>query len=80
MTPVTTVANARTARGILDVDELRSSLREAMPACEVRMIHCGCGPASGNVKSVASRIDELVAVHPHTTPSASTDGGYQEWQ
>jgi hypothetical protein len=38
VTPVTTVANTRTARGILDVDELRSSLREAMPDCELRMI------------------------------------------
>jgi hypothetical protein len=44
VTPVTTVANTRTARGILDVDELRSSLREAMPACEVRMIHVRVWP------------------------------------
>ena len=44
VTPLTTVANTRTARGILDVDELRSSLREAMPECEVRMIHVRVWP------------------------------------
>lgn len=44
VTPVTTVANTRTARGLLDVDELRSSLREAMPNCEVRMIHVRVWP------------------------------------
>jgi hypothetical protein len=44
VTPVTTVANTRTARGILDVDELRSSLREAMPECDVRMIHVRVWP------------------------------------
>jgi hypothetical protein len=44
VTPVTTIANTRTARGILDVDELRSSLREAMPDCDVRMIHVRVWP------------------------------------
>jgi hypothetical protein len=42
--PVTTVANTRTAHGILDVDELRSSLRDAMPECDVRMIHVRVWP------------------------------------
>jgi hypothetical protein len=44
VTPVTTVANARTAHGILGVDQLRSSLRGAMPACDVRMIHVRVWP------------------------------------
>jgi len=44
VTPVTTVANTRSAHGILDVDELRSSLREAMPECDVRMIHVRVWP------------------------------------
>ena len=44
VTPVKTVANARTAHGILGVDQLRSSLRGAMPACDVRMIHVRVWP------------------------------------
>src|SRR5262249_31712417 len=44
VTPVTTVANARTAHGILGVDQLHSSLREAMPACDVVMIHVRVWP------------------------------------
>jgi len=44
VTPVTTVANSRTAHGILGVDQLHSSLREAMPDCDVRMIHVRVWP------------------------------------
>ena len=43
-TPVTTVANARTAHGTLGVDELHSSLRETMPDCDVWMIHVRVWP------------------------------------
>jgi len=44
VTSLTTVANARTAHGTLGVDQLRSSLREAMPDCDVRMIHVRVWP------------------------------------
>jgi hypothetical protein len=44
VTPVTTVANTRTAHGILGVDQLHSSLRGAMPGCDVRMIHVRVWP------------------------------------
>ena len=35
VTPLTTIANTRTAHGILGVDELTSALREKMPGCPV---------------------------------------------
>jgi hypothetical protein len=38
VTPPVTVANTRTAHGILGVDELRSSLRDAIPGCKIYMI------------------------------------------
>jgi hypothetical protein len=44
VTPLMTVANARTAHGILGVDQLRSSLAGALPGCEVRMIHVRVWP------------------------------------
>jgi hypothetical protein len=55
VTPLTTVANARNAHGILGVDQLRSSLRAALPDCDLRMIPCVCGlsamrPAAGRAR------------------------------
>jgi hypothetical protein len=44
VTPVTTVANTRTAHAILGVDQLRSSLREAIPGCDVWMTHVRVWP------------------------------------
>jgi uncharacterized membrane protein len=35
VTPLTTIANARTAHGILGVDQLHATLHEAMPECPV---------------------------------------------
>ncbi len=55
VTPVTTVANARNAHGILGVDQLRSSLRAALPDCELRMIHVRVWPQLLNETSRRSR-------------------------
>jgi hypothetical protein len=44
VTPVVTVANTRTAHGILGVDQLRSSLRGALLGCEVTMTHVRVWP------------------------------------
>jgi hypothetical protein len=38
VTPLVTVANTRTAHGILGVDELNIALREAIPGCQIYMI------------------------------------------
>jgi hypothetical protein len=38
VTPLVTVANTRTAHGILGVDELSSALRQAIPGCQTYMI------------------------------------------
>jgi hypothetical protein len=38
VTPLVTVANTRTAHGILGVDELSIALREAMPGCQAYLI------------------------------------------
>ena len=55
VTPATTVANARTAHGILGVDQLRSSLRAALPHCDVRMIHVRVWPQQLDETSNRSR-------------------------
>ena len=55
VTPVTTVANARTAHGILGVDQLRSSLHAALPHCDVRMIHVRVWPQDLDESSNRSR-------------------------
>jgi hypothetical protein len=55
VTPVTTVANARNAHGILGVDQLRSSLRAALPQCDLRMIHVRVWPQRLNQTSNRSR-------------------------
>jgi len=55
VTPVSTVANARNAHGILGVDELRSSLRAALPHCDLRMIHVRVWPQQLNETSSRSR-------------------------
>jgi hypothetical protein len=55
VTPVTTVANARNAHGILGVDQLRSSLRAALPQCDLRMIHVRVWPQQFNQTSNRSR-------------------------
>jgi hypothetical protein len=44
VTPVTTIANTRTAHGILGIDELRSALRGAIPGCGVHMIQVRVWP------------------------------------
>jgi hypothetical protein len=44
VTPVVTVANTRTAHGTLGVDQLRSSLRGALPGCEMTMAHVRVWP------------------------------------
>jgi hypothetical protein len=44
VTPVITVANTRTAHGTLGVDQLRSSLREVIPGCDVWMSHVRVWP------------------------------------
>jgi hypothetical protein len=44
VTPLVTIANTRTAHGILGVDQLRSSLRGALPGCEVTMTHVRVWP------------------------------------
>jgi hypothetical protein len=44
VTPMTTVANTRTAHGLLGVDQLRSSLRVALPGCDLRMTHVRVWP------------------------------------
>lgn len=55
VTPVITVANARTAHGILGVDQLRSSLREAIPGCDLRTIHVRVWPQRLDDTSKRSR-------------------------
>jgi hypothetical protein len=55
VTPVTTVANTRNAHGILGVDQLRSSLRAALPECELRMTHVRVWPQQLNETSSRSR-------------------------
>jgi len=53
--PVTTFANARTAHGILAVDELRSRLHAAIPECEksVMMIQVRVWPDNGKDLSMS---------------------------
>jgi hypothetical protein len=44
LTPLTTVANTRTAHALLGVDQLRSALRTALPDCQVHMIQVRVWP------------------------------------
>jgi hypothetical protein len=46
MTPLTTAVNARTAHAILGVDQLRSSLRTAIPGCHMHLIQVRVWPQS----------------------------------
>jgi hypothetical protein len=74
VTPVTTVANARNAHGILGVDQLRSSLRAALPDCELRMIHVRVWPQLLNETSSRSRAVSMSwwLSTPNPVPPAST--------
>ncbi len=51
--PLTTFANARTAHGILGVDELRSTLRAAVPDCQQRVIQVRVWPDNGKPLSMS---------------------------
>src|SRR5262249_34902415 len=44
LAPLTAISNARTAHGTLGVDQLRSSLRGALPGCHMRMIQVRVWP------------------------------------
>lgn len=55
--PVTTIANARTAHGILGVDQLHSALHEAIPTCDDLLVQVRVWPqlekASNRSKAVS---------------------------
>jgi hypothetical protein len=51
VTPLLTVTNTRTAHGILGVDQLRSSLRGALPGCDVTMTHVRVWPQSAETSN-----------------------------
>jgi len=55
VSPITTVVNARTAHGILGVDELRARLHEAIPQCRTLLIKVRVWPQyeNGSKKSKA---------------------------
>jgi hypothetical protein len=51
--PVTTVANARTAHGILGVDELHSTLHAVIPECDELLIQVRVWPQNGRDLSMS---------------------------
>ncbi len=51
--PVTTIANARTAHGILGVDELHSTLHAAIPGCDELLIQVRVWPQNGRDLSMS---------------------------
>ncbi len=51
--PVTTIANARTAHGILGVDELHSTLHAAIPGCDELVIQVRVWPQNGRDLSMS---------------------------
>jgi hypothetical protein len=51
--PLTTIANARTAHGILGVDELHSTLHAAIPGCDELLIQVRVWPQNGKELSMS---------------------------
>ena len=51
--PVTTIANARSAHGILGVDQLHSTLRDAIPGCDELLIKVRVWPQYGKELSMS---------------------------
>jgi hypothetical protein len=73
VTPVTTVANTRTAHGTLGVDQLRSSLREALPGCDVRMIHVRVWPQPEETSNRSRAVSMSWWLSSSPAPSSSTN-------
>jgi len=71
--PVTTFANARTAHGILGVDELRSTLRAAIPDCAQRMIQVRVWPDNGKPLSMSWWESSLMQRQMHRQTEVGTE-------
>jgi hypothetical protein len=56
ITPITTIANARTAHGLLGVDQLHSALHEAMPNCDASMIQVRVWPQFESNSNVSKEV------------------------
>jgi hypothetical protein len=84
VTPLTTIANARTAHGLLGVDQLHSSLREAIPNCNVSMVQVRVWPqfeSNSNVSKEVSMswwLSSPIQRHLHQQTEGNMDGNLNQ--
>ncbi len=72
--PLETFVNARTAHGILAVDELRNALRAALPACEPLVIQVRVWPDGDKPLSMSWWESSLVQRQLHQQTEDDTEG------
>jgi len=84
VTPLTTIANARTAHGLLGVDQLHSALHEAIPNCNISMIQVRVWPqfeSSSNVSKEVSMswwLSTPIQRHLHQQTEGVMDGNQNQ--
>jgi len=62
VTPITTFANTRTARGILAVAQLRTAMFHALPNCKERVVHVRVWPQWEDEASKRSKVSKAVSM------------------
>jgi predicted GTPase len=84
VTPLTTIANARTAHGLLGVDQLHSALREAIPNCNASMVQVRVWPqfeSNSNVSKEVSMswwLSSPIQRHLHQQTEGVMDGNQNQ--
>jgi hypothetical protein len=84
VTPLTTIANARTAHGLLGVDQLHSALHEVMPHCDASMIQVRVWPqfeSNSNISKEVSMswwLSSPIQRHLHQQTEGIMDGNQNQ--